>query len=197
MEPSYNDVSYIAELKKIMLEDMKKRFSDNMNFSVLFKSTFLDIRFKRLKVIKDVDRAFVHTAIKSELKSSKPSSDANKTQDNDNDENKTKRMKLCLNFDESDDEEDSDPDEDIEREFNNYLAEPEDRGADPLVWWKEHEAKYPNLSKLAKKYLAIPATSVEAERRFSDLGILLTKRRLNMTGAHVDAQLFLKDKLRK
>ena len=42
----------------------------------------------------------------------------------------------------------------------------------------------------------MPATSTQAERMFSAMGWLLNKRRLNMTGANVDMQLFLKDKLR-
>ena len=52
-------------------------------------------------------------------------------------------------------------------------------------------------SKLMFKYFSIPATSTEAERVFSALGNLLTKKRLSMTGDDVDKQLFLRDKFRK
>ena len=37
--------------------------------------------------------------------------------------------------------------------------------------------------------------STQAERMFSALGLLLTKRRLSMTGDNVNIQLFLRDNL--
>ena len=30
---------------------------------------------------------------------------------------------------------------------------------DPLAWWKLHDSRFPRISKLARKYLAIPASS--------------------------------------
>ena len=38
---------------------------------------------------------------------------------------------------------------------------------DPLKFWKDNEAEYPCLSKLANKYLAIQASSAAVERLFS------------------------------
>ena len=82
-------------------------------------------------------------------------------------------------------------------EIDLYKKEPIlGREHDPCVWWKKKCDKYPLLSKLAKKYLCVPATSVESECVFSSLGLLLTKRRLSMTGDNVNRQLF-KDKLLK
>ena len=82
-------------------------------------------------------------------------------------------------------------------EIDLYKKEPIlGREHDPCVWWKKKCDKYPLLSKLAKKYLCVPATSVESESVFSSLGLLLTKRRLSMTGDNVNRQLF-KDKLLK
>ena len=66
---------------------------------------------------------------------------------------------------------------------------------DPLEWFRERRVKYPTVVKLMRKYLCIPATSVDAERAFSALGVLLTKKRLAMTSEHVEMQLFLKDKM--
>ena len=109
-----------------------------------------------------------------------------------------KKPKMSLDFYESDDEEEGDENEDVvKKEIQKYVKEPKaDRDSEPLKFWKVKESSYPVLSRLAKKYLAIPATSVEAERRFSDLGNLLNKRRLNMTGANVNKQLFLKNKIK-
>ena len=112
------------------------------------------------------------------------------------DESNNKKQKMSDFYESESDEEEEDYNS-VTREMERYLSESEDREGDTLQFWRDREASYPLLSKLARKYLCIPATSVEAERRFSDLGILLTKRRLCMTGEHVDAQLFLRDKFRK
>ena len=41
---------------------------------------------------------------------------------------------------------------------------------DLLEWWKGHETKYPNLARMAKQYLSMPATSAGVERLFSKAG---------------------------
>ncbi|KAK0131088.1 Zinc finger BED domain-containing protein 1 [Merluccius polli] len=52
----------------------------------------------------------------------------------------------------------------VEAEVNSYLLSPtSDSEADPLAWWKLHHFTYPKLSKLAWRYLCIPATSSPSE----------------------------------
>ena len=77
-------------------------------------------------------------------------------------------------------------------EFDSYIGlERINRKEDPLEWWRKHEAHLPRLSKLAKKYLAIPATSVPSERVFSKAGELVSARRANLKPKNVDMILFL------
>ncbi|CAG8752810.1 15845_t:CDS:2, partial [Racocetra persica] len=47
-----------------------------------------------------------------------------------------------------------------------------------LTWWRNNQARFSVLSKLARKYLAIPATSTASERLFSDAGNTMTKTSL-------------------
>src|SRR6266542_2979416 len=63
---------------------------------------------------------------------------------------------------------------------------------DPLEWWKAHVQIFPNLSKLARKYLVIPATSVSSERLFSDAGNLINAQRTRLNTNLVGKMLFLK-----
>ncbi|CAL8334062.1 unnamed protein product [Arctogadus glacialis] len=48
-----------------------------------------------------------------------------------------------------------------ESELERYLYLPACHlDTDPLAWWKTIEQKYPVMSRLAKRFLSIPATSV-------------------------------------
>ena len=49
--------------------------------------------------------------------------------------------------------------------------------ADILLWWKNHQSIYPNLSRMARDFLSIKATSVPAERLFSRSSLLIRKHR--------------------
>ena len=64
--------------------------------------------------------------------------------------------------------------------------------SDPLAWWKSNQEKYPILSKLAKTYLCIPATSVASERIFSTAGDVVTAQRSCLSADQVDMLIFLK-----
>ena len=55
----------------------------------------------------------------------------------------------------------------------------------PFEWWMNKKGKYPILARLARIYLAVPATSTPSERLFSDAGNLLTSKR-----ARINSELF-------
>ena len=50
------------------------------------------------------------------------------------------------------------------------LQTPSGNDQDILLWWKQHESEFPNLSKMARQFLAAPASSAAAERLFSAAG---------------------------
>nr|XP_022910339.1 zinc finger BED domain-containing protein 1-like [Onthophagus taurus] len=61
----------------------------------------------------------------------------------------------------------------------------------PLQWWKNNENKYPKLSKYAKRYLSIPATSVSSERSFSKAGNVVNAKRACLKSDNVKKICFL------
>ena len=65
------------------------------------------------------------------------------------------------------------------------------RQNEPLEWWHENSNRYQGLSKLAKKYLCITATSVPSERLFSKAGELVSHKRSCLKPKNVDMLLFL------
>jgi len=61
-------------------------------------------------------------------------------------------------------------------EVENFLREPAvGPNADPLKWWKANEHCFLILSKLDKRLLCIPTTSVPAERIFSISGLIVNR----------------------
>ena len=61
----------------------------------------------------------------------------------------------------------------------------------PLEWWKVHEATFPTLAKLAKKYLCICTSSVSSERAFSILRHIVSKKCYSLKPNRVNMLLFL------
>ncbi|KAK3275865.1 hypothetical protein CYMTET_16029 [Cymbomonas tetramitiformis] len=60
-----------------------------------------------------------------------------------------------------------------ESEFTLYLSmPPAEKSLDPLHWWGDREEKLPNLSRMARQFLAPPASTAGVERMFSACGQL-------------------------
>ena len=62
-----------------------------------------------------------------------------------------------------------------------------------LSWWQHNQKQYPNLFKLVKSHLHIPATSVPSERIFSIAGYIVRDRRSRMLSKDVNKAIFLKE----
>jgi hypothetical protein len=61
----------------------------------------------------------------------------------------------------------------VEAELNAYTRVKQvPLGTDPLMWWKQHVQEFPCLSRMARQYLAVPATSASPERLFSSVGLV-------------------------
>ncbi|XP_045105184.1 zinc finger BED domain-containing protein 4-like [Portunus trituberculatus] len=82
-------------------------------------------------------------------------------------------------------------------ELRRYFEEPRiSRIEDPLSWWKKKAPIFPNLSKVAKRILCVPATSVPSERLFSKAGELISQRQSTLKDKNVNMILFLNKNLK-
>ena len=87
---------------------------------------------------------------------------------------------------------DTGPEAIIAAEIKEYIESPRlDRTLDPLQWWSRKAMRLPNLAKLAKQILAVPATSVPSERVFSKAGELISSKRSRLGKSTVNMILFL------
>jgi hypothetical protein len=81
-----------------------------------------------------------------------------------------------------------------EAELNRYKGiKPIHHQHNPLKWWSENSAKFPLLSQLALRYLAIPATSASSERLWSRAANIITKSRTQLEGHVVSDLIMLKE----
>ena len=76
--------------------------------------------------------------------------------------------------------------------------------SNPLEWWKVNEYAYPNLARLARVYLAIPASSASSERIFSRAGYVMGNRRTRLAWrtfeaivCHASNRKYVNDLLRR
>ena len=87
---------------------------------------------------------------------------------------------------------------DPKEELSRYMLEKNiPANESPLKWWRRNRDIYPLMSKLAMKYLCIQATSTAAERSFSLLGNILTKKRMSLSDQNVNILTYLSDCLYK
>ena len=68
------------------------------------------------------------------------------------------------------------------QEFRRYLSAPDcDQDCNPLDWWKVNFYSFPNLSRMARDYLAVPETEASVEREFSSGKRFITEERGSMS----------------
>jgi hypothetical protein len=66
-----------------------------------------------------------------------------------------------------------------------------------LDYWKNNSDRFPNLSRMARDYLAVPGTSTPSERAFSGGRQLITDFRCRLKGETITACMLLKNWLRQ
>ncbi|XP_056450354.1 zinc finger BED domain-containing protein 4-like [Gadus chalcogrammus] len=66
------------------------------------------------------------------------------------------------------------------------------RSDDPLTYWRTNRGRFPELARMARRYLAAPCTSTDSERLFSAASNVLNERRNRLTCDTAEKLLFVK-----
>ncbi|XP_038129439.1 E3 SUMO-protein ligase ZBED1-like [Cyprinodon tularosa] len=194
------DTDLTKEIKSKALHYIEEKYSDPATQELLDIASFLDPRFKT-NYISEENVQFMKDRVKMEMEqlALKEQRACVKTHpmplstEEEPPSTSTKRKRSLGSFFKAVPASSTMQLEDtIKAELDNYLITPSiDGEQDPLAWWRVHNVNFPWLSRLARKYLCIPATSAPSERLFSASGNIVTCQRASLKPARVDMLVFL------
>ena len=82
--------------------------------------------------------------------------------------------------------------ESVEEEIKNFLAgEIIVKTDTPFVWWKKYCKIFPILSRLARKFLCAPSSTVYSQCVFSETGNIYNNKRNSLSPENVEKLVFL------
>lgn len=187
-------------LAEELLRQMRRYFSNHESSFYVAAACVLDPRIKKIPFSSESAYNVIHQRLVAELQILNRSTAAIATDDTSAAETGASTSgSLWKSFDRAVEalEHSRTPHVNAEVELTNYLKEPLlKRTADPLLWWSQRIAVYPQLHKLARRHLGVPATSVPSERLFSTAGELISQKRTCLKPKNVNNILFLNKSLR-
>ena len=196
--PVANDSQLIKSMKRVLSDDLNERYKED-TLPLLTKACFLDPRFKNLKFLSETSREEVKIDLKLDVDvlSRTESSATSLEPPPKKSKGEHKLMEFIGEMVGSNEEGESltSLEDQLDIEISRYMGE-EHTHQPPLLWWNSCKGRYPLLVQLAKKYLAIPATSVPCERVFSAAGHVVNEKRSCLLPTNVNMLVFLAENLK-
>ena len=201
LKDEQSDTQLTKDIKRRIREDLNTRYSavPEKTTEILKIATFLDPRFKT-NYIKGTDLEDIKQVLVDEapdiVKNDTPSATTSSSGPSTSDPPPVKKRNLGSLFKNKEQDQEQMPVLSVEQrilvELEGYeKASLLDTEEDPLQWWKVQSHSYPILSKFAKKYLAVCATSAASERLFSTSGKIVSPLRASLKPEKVDMLVFL------
>ena len=184
---NWTDLPFTKQLRKDLLASLDKRFSEMIKSDVFLVSSFLDPTFG-IDVFDEEQKRVVQARLISLIKQQQVMREV-LLEKNVNNEKQAKSKEFIsdlkrhqnYNLVRQNVPKKSGNEGTIEDEIKDYIRFITDESFNcicPLLFWKMNETRFKELSKLAKKYLGVPASSAAVERMFSIAGhVFQTKRR--------------------
>ena len=203
LEDNDEDPVYVSKFKQMLSSELTDRCKKNLNFSMLAKASFFDKRFSKLGFLSNNDfpldkeeyKEQIVDEISNELEevAFELENHPEPLREVEDDAPNPKKAKFLDGICE-DSVDDGSNKNDAKEELSRYMLEKNiPANESPLKWWRRNRDIYPLMSKLALKYLCIQATSTAAERSFSLLGNILTKKRMSLSDQNVNILTYLSD----
>lgn len=214
LAPGSSDTQLTKDIKRRVITYLYEKFSKQETDELLTLATFLDPRFKTDYIDEDEEKELVIERITEEATemirkqkgqaSEGENSAAAITPASDSSEPPAKKSKIGTLLKRCQKESPNDtlsslsrsPLERVQQEIDKYIQDVNpDSESDPLEWWRVNCTVFPCLSKMARRYLCICATSSPSERVFSTCGNVVTSRRTLLKPEKVNMLVFLSKNL--
>ncbi|CAM4502813.1 unnamed protein product [Leuciscus chuanchicus] len=184
MVPGDEDSTVIKEAKEAIAHDLDRRYTNPDLQKYLQKATALDPRFKSQPSLDESSLDRLYKDLATEILEYEPQRQAETMPPTEGQESaspppkKTAMPKALSQI--------------VEDEVASYrLADSIGVDADPFMWWKTNECKFPHVAKAAKRLLCVPGTSFPSERIFSTAGDIVSANRSRLAPDSVDRLIFL------
>ncbi|XP_053208368.1 zinc finger BED domain-containing protein 4-like [Panonychus citri] len=176
------------EFKNTLLKNIRSNFKDIEADPIASIATLLDPRFKNLDFTSEAQSVKAVNKLNSMLTSEDGTIEDQVGQGDQKDDDiwclrRVSRAARC--------NEQTDSNK-IAAELRNYLDHRTfNITSDPIEIWDNHKTLFPSIHKLAKKYLSIPASAIPAERLFTGVGSLVTRKRCLIDSSQMENLLML------
>lgn len=200
LESSEQDAKLTADLKRVILEQMEGKYSNDATLSMMRKAALLDPRY-RGDHMKPPELSATKTELVAEMAaaaatraspSSGPAREREEAEESGAGTAPKKKKGLGSLLGKRAATAVLTADQKSEAEMSLYLQEMViDGEEDPLTWWKANQGRFPLMANIARKYLCICATSAPSERVFSTAGNVVTPLRSLLKPEKVNMLVFL------
>ena len=206
---SGTDTTLVADIKERICNHLESKYLGHSNFEHTINiASFLDPGFKaqhlgdELPLIKHrVIREGVELLVSQGINEDVQTSETDSTSESDVPQSKRRKLSSWLKEATqvlSTSVRPQTAEQKVNSQVEDYLKrniiDPE---TNPLKWWSAHEVDFPVISKLAKKYLCICASSSPSERVFSVSGHIVSKKRNALKPDKVNMLVFLAKNLQE
>ena len=194
---SFNTTSNDTPLEKSIKESLKNNLSGRYSektMDLLNKACFLDPRFRSLSFLTVEEKEVVIDNVFDEMLVTNLTISGSTNENVGPKPKKSKLLTLLGDVFEHTSSPSLTPQTAAKKEIDHYKTE-EPVIENPLEWWKKNKERFPGLATLAKRYLAITATSVPSERAFSLAGHIVNAKRSCLLPENVRMLLFLAENL--
>ncbi|KAJ8356661.1 hypothetical protein SKAU_G00194550 [Synaphobranchus kaupii] len=182
MAPGDEDSATLKEAKAAITQDLERRYTDPALHDYLQRATALDPRFKSLPSLDESSRVRLYRDLTTHILEHEQ-------------QKKTAMAELFGELFKTEERARSFS-QITEEEVTSYkLADCIHVDADPFMWWKANECKFPHVAKVAQRHLCVPGTSVASERIFSTAGDIVNANRSRLAAENVDKLIFLQKNL--